>query len=71
MRSQTTDDVAGGEVVLFFGIIDLLQEWTLAKEAENFLKSKMLRRDGAGLSAVKPQPYAQRFLDSLGRRFVN
>jgi hypothetical protein len=32
LRSVALDDGAsGGEVVLFFGIIDLLQEWTLAK----------------------------------------
>ena len=56
--------------VLFLGVIDLLQEWTLGKQTEAFLKSKVLRRDEGGLSAVNPEQYAQRFVDFLSRRFI-
>lgn len=60
----------GATSVLFLGVIDLLQEWTLSKTAEAFVKAKVLRRDEGGLSAVNPERYAQRFVDFLSRRFI-
>lgn len=51
--------------VYFFGIIDLLQQWDKSKVAEQFLKSKVLKKDKHGISAVNSDEYATRFLENI------
>jgi hypothetical protein len=50
---------AGG---FYFGIIDILQEWNWQKWYERMFKIHILRKDGAGLSAIEPHQYRKRFL---------
>jgi hypothetical protein len=45
-----------------FGIIDTLQDWNWAKWNERLFKTVVLRKDGAGLSAIDPKSYRERFL---------
>jgi hypothetical protein len=45
----------------YLGIIDILQEWNWNKRAEHFLKTKILCKPRAGLSAVPPDEYFERF----------
>ncbi|GJP37977.1 hypothetical protein CLOM_g22421 [Closterium sp. NIES-68] len=47
------------EVVLYFGIIDILQEYDVTKKVEHLYKS--LQYDGHSISAVNPSLYARRF----------
>ncbi len=44
------------------GIIDMLQAWTWTKRVERALKMYVRLKDGFGLSAMPPYPYAQRFI---------
>ena len=44
------------------GIIDILQNYTLQKKAEHFLKRYVLRKDGMGISCVDPITYQKRFI---------
>lgn len=60
---------AGSEdVVLYFGIIDILQEYNMSKRFEHSFKS--LSHDGATISAVNPRAYANRFQDFMRKVFV-
>ena len=45
----------------YIGIIDVLQEWNLAKRLERFFKIYFKFVDPKGISAVPPTFYAQRF----------
>jgi hypothetical protein len=45
-----------------FGIIDTLQDWNWAKWNERLFKTVVLRKDGAGLSAIDPKSYRERFI---------
>ena len=53
--------------MLYFGIIDILQEYNLQKRLENRWKS--LIHDGKTISAVDPAAYAERFLGFMRRVF--
>lgn len=75
VRSMGSDGHAANEV-FFFGIIDILQEYTSKKAVENTLKSvkhglthAFKRSDHAdswnAVSSVPPGQYAKRFLDYL------
>ena len=46
-----------GDNMYFMGVIDILQQWTLQKKMERFLKVLFLRKDPRGLSAVEPSWY--------------
>lgn len=71
--------VAGGElgggaagqaeepVVLYFGIIDFLQEYNWRKRAEHGLKAVL--QDKGGISVVDPRSYARRFMRCMQRVF--
>ncbi|XP_050233998.1 phosphatidylinositol 4-phosphate 5-kinase 7-like [Mercurialis annua] len=48
------------DVVLYMGIIDILQGYNFKKKIEN--KFKSLKYDGSTISAVEPKLYADRFL---------
>ncbi|DBA84719.1 hypothetical protein WJX77_004824 [Trebouxia sp. C0004] len=56
------------DVVLYFGIIDILQEYNMSKRFEHSFKS--LSHDGSTISAVNPRAYANRFQDFMKKVFV-
>lgn len=56
------------EVVLYFGIIDILQDYDISKKLEHAYKS--LQADPSSISAVGPKLYSKRFRDFIGRIFV-
>ncbi|DBA74772.1 TPA: hypothetical protein ACH3X2_009295 [Trebouxia sp. C0005] len=56
------------DVVLYFGIIDILQEYNMSKRFEHGFKS--LSHDGSTISAVNPRAYANRFQDFMKKVFV-
>ncbi|CAI5458854.1 unnamed protein product [Closterium sp. Yama58-4] len=55
------------EVVLYFGIIDILQEYDYTKKVEHFYKS--IQYDSHSISAVDPTLYASRFQDFIKLTF--
>lgn len=55
------------DVVLYLGIIDILQEYNLKKKLENAYKS--LRFDPMSFSAVEPKLYSRRFINFLESKF--
>ncbi|GAB4844861.1 Phosphatidylinositol 4-phosphate 5-kinase 1 [Ancistrocladus abbreviatus] len=56
------------EVILYFGIIDILQDYDISKKLEHAYKS--LQVDSTSISAVDPKLYSKRFRDFTGRIFV-
>ncbi|KAG5524974.1 hypothetical protein RHGRI_031606 [Rhododendron griersonianum] len=56
------------EVVLYFGIIDILQDYDISKKLEHVYKS--LQVDPTSISAVDPKLYSRRFRDFIGRIFI-
>lgn len=56
------------EVVLYFGIIDILQDYDISKRLEHAYKS--LQVDPTSISAVDPKSYSKRFRDFIGRTFI-
>ncbi|KAI4388060.1 hypothetical protein MLD38_000430 [Melastoma candidum] len=56
------------EVILYFGIIDILQDYDISKKLEHAYKS--LQADPASISAVDPKQYSKRFRDFIGRIFI-
>ncbi|EEF48405.1 phosphatidylinositol-4-phosphate 5-kinase, putative [Ricinus communis] len=56
------------EVVLYFGIIDILQDYDISKKLEHAYKS--LQADPTSISAVDPKHYSKRFRDFIGRIFI-
>ncbi|CAN1828908.1 Phosphatidylinositol 4-phosphate 5-kinase 7 [Linum perenne] len=55
------------DVVLYMGIIDILQGYNARKKAEHAYKS--MRFDSVTISVVEPEQYANRFIDSLRKVF--
>uniref|UniRef100_A0A0D9XP00 1-phosphatidylinositol-4-phosphate 5-kinase n=1 Tax=Leersia perrieri TaxID=77586 RepID=A0A0D9XP00_9ORYZ len=56
------------EVVLFFGIIDILQDYDISKKLEHAYKS--MQYDPNSISAVDPKQYCKRFRDFIYRAFT-
>lgn len=56
------------DVVLHFGIIDILQDYDITKRLEHAYKS--LQFDSLSISAVDPKLYAKRFQDFICRIFI-
>ena len=56
------------EVVLYFGIIDILQDYDISKKLEHAYKS--LQADPSSISAVDPKLYSKRFRDFISRIFL-
>lgn len=54
----------------YFGIVDILQVYNWDKKVENFTKTKLLRKDKDGISAVDEKRYAKRFMEAMDRIFV-
>ncbi|KAF7804012.1 phosphatidylinositol 4-phosphate 5-kinase 5-like [Senna tora] len=55
-------------VVLFFGVIDILQDYDISKKLEHAYKS--IQYDPTSISAVDPRLYSKRFRDFLFRIFA-
>ncbi|XP_047321697.1 phosphatidylinositol 4-phosphate 5-kinase 2-like [Impatiens glandulifera] len=55
------------KVVLYFGIIDILQDYDITKKLEHAYKS--LQANPASISAVDPKHYSKRFRDFILRIF--
>ncbi|KAL8162398.1 hypothetical protein V2J09_013887 [Rumex salicifolius] len=66
MISSSSSEVY--EVILYFGIIDILQDYDISKKLEHAYKS--LQADPTSISAVDPKLYSRRFRDFIGRVFV-
>ncbi|XP_077224341.1 phosphatidylinositol 4-phosphate 5-kinase 1-like [Tasmannia lanceolata] len=56
------------EVILYFGIIDILQDYDISKKLEHAYKSFQV--DPASISAVDPKLYSKRFRDFIHNIFV-
>ncbi|ESR39680.1 phosphatidylinositol 4-phosphate 5-kinase 2 [Citrus sinensis] len=68
--NHSTPSQSGGEVfdvVLYFGIIDILQDYDISKKLEHAYKS--LQVDPSSISAVDPKLYSKRFRDFIHRIF--
>lgn len=57
------------DVVLYMGIIDILQEYNVRKKMEHAYKS--LHFDPLAISVVEPKYYAARFIKFLEKVFPN
>ena len=56
-------------MLLFFGVIDFLQSYTVRKAAEHAIKAVAFA-SGDSMSVVNPKQYARRFNDAMARLFV-
>lgn len=57
------------DVILTFGIIDILQDYDISKKLEHAYKS--MQYDPTSISAVDPKQYAKRFRDFIFRVFTD
>ncbi|KAF5938146.1 hypothetical protein HYC85_025652 [Camellia sinensis] len=55
------------DVVMFFGIIDILQDYDITKKLEHAYKS--IQYDPTSISAVDPKQYSKRFRDFIFKTF--
>ncbi|XP_052187018.1 phosphatidylinositol 4-phosphate 5-kinase 6-like [Diospyros lotus] len=56
------------DVILFFGIIDILQDYDISKKLEHAYKS--IQYDPTSISAVDPKQYSRRFRDFVFKVFA-
>ena len=56
------------DVVMFFGIIDILQDYDISKKLEHAYKS--MQYDATSISAVDPKSYSRRFRDFIFKIFA-
>ncbi|XP_042513829.1 phosphatidylinositol 4-phosphate 5-kinase 6-like isoform X1 [Macadamia integrifolia] len=56
------------DVVLYFGIIDILQDYDISKKLEHAYKS--FQYDPTSISAVDPRQYSKRFRDFIFKAFT-
>lgn len=56
------------DVVMFFGIIDILQDYDITKKLEHAYKS--IQYDPSSISAVDPKQYSKRFRDYIFKVFA-
>ncbi|EGZ30717.1 hypothetical protein PHYSODRAFT_284648 [Phytophthora sojae] len=54
----------------YFGLVDILQEWTVSKRLERAYKVRVLRKSRKGVSAIPPKPYARRFQRKMTQLFI-
>eukprot|EP00644_Phytophthora_capsici_P006146 jgi/Phyca11/549299/estExt2_Genewise1Plus.C_PHYCAscaffold_320055 len=54
----------------YFGLVDILQEWTVSKQVERAYKVQVLRKSRKGVSAIPPKPYARRFQRKMKQLFI-
>ena len=55
-------------MVLYFGVIDILQTYRPRKKMEHFVKS--LFNDGNAVSVIEPGKYAHRFREFMREVFL-
>lgn len=55
------------DVVLYLGIIDILQDYNMSKKIEHAYKS--IQFDSLSISAVDPNFYSRRFLEFIQKVF--
>lgn len=55
------------DVVLYLGIIDILQEYNLKKKLEHTYKS--MQYDPMSISVIEPKLYSKRFINFLEKVF--
>jgi len=67
MLEATTAD--GEAIVVYCGVIDMLQQWRLRKMTEHTLKSAYYLRSSNGVSVVPPGAYTDRFVQQLLAKF--
>ncbi|BFG20454.1 phosphatidylinositol 4-phosphate 5-kinase 6 isoform X2 [Prunus yedoensis var. nudiflora] len=69
-EAQLVGDPTGElyDVILFFGIIDILQDYDISKKLEHAYKS--FQYDPTSISAVDPKQYSRRFRAFIFRIFV-
>ena len=63
-RSLAFTAESEGGAIYYIGIIDMFQEWTLAKRLERLVKVALWCRWGSranGMSVVEPKAYSERF----------
>jgi 1-phosphatidylinositol-4-phosphate 5-kinase len=68
MGGMQKEPVQGPTQVYYFGIIDILQEYTLRKRGETMLRS--VQHGKSGISAVPPDFYAERFRRYMGEVMI-
>lgn len=56
------------DIIISFGIIDILQDYDISKKLEHAYKS--IQYDPTSISAVDPKQYSRRFRDFIFRIFV-
>ncbi|KAK9123287.1 hypothetical protein Sjap_012889 [Stephania japonica] len=56
------------DVIMFFGIIDILQDYDITKKIEHAYKS--MHYDATSISAVDPRQYSRRFRDFIFKVFA-
>lgn len=56
------------DVIMFFGIIDILQDYDITKKLEHAYKS--IQYDPNSISAVDPKQYSRRFRDYVLKVFA-
>ncbi|KAG2410669.1 Phosphatidylinositol 4-phosphate 5-kinase [Vigna angularis] len=66
--SESNNNRQISDVILYFGIIDILQDYDISKKIEHAYKS--LQVDSTSISAVDPKLYSKRFRDFIHRIFV-
>lgn len=66
-RTTSSGSVAREPVIMYFGIIDILQKYNTRKRLERVWKTSL---HGDVVSVADPHHYAQRFLDFMKRVFV-
>ncbi|KAI9912288.1 hypothetical protein PsorP6_009079 [Peronosclerospora sorghi] len=54
----------------YFGLVDILQEWTISKQIERAYKVRVLRKSPNGVSAIPPKLYARRFQRKMKQLFM-
>ncbi|KAL6637679.1 hypothetical protein ACP70R_025251 [Stipagrostis hirtigluma subsp. patula] len=64
---ENQDAIEEYDVVLYLGIIDILQDYNMSKRVEHAVKS--LKFDPLSISAVDPHLYSKRFVNFLERVF--
>lgn len=67
MLEATTAD--GKELVVYCGVIDILQHWRLRKRTEHAIKSAYYLSSSAGISVVPPGEYTDRFVQQMLAKF--
>ncbi|WVZ23971.1 hypothetical protein V8G54_002515 [Vigna mungo] len=68
ITSESNNNRQISDVILYFGIIDILQDYDISKKIEHAYKS--LQVDSTSISAVDPKLYSKRFRDFIHRIFV-